>query len=395
MDAEKTQLLDSASPNFFHYTNENNLHELLFTKSKFDDNQKLSYIYSILYFITNNNFLISHFLRLIPDNDGVKSFYEMITCVYNDIKKKEVSQSIEAIKKYEKSLSSLKNKDPRFLIIDILKKTLQISIKQKNSNIFSSSVVKNLQSEGSGCMSNGGILANNTDELLKLTNGSSIASAITEQSFISLSEEEKIENDGHDISYKDVIIKVTPKEFQSEKNETKYKYSNFIPLFLPGEVGETFKLSICLKNYLNEYKNSDPKFEKVFYRLPETLIFVIFFGKERVDDNLENCIYDFDEILDLNQPEYKNLLDSEIKNKKYFLSSLIVCKHPQDEEQYFYTYSRKDKDSKYNFYNCQASKVKTNQDIKKGLKKLEKSQLGDTTSYPFVLVYNVIKEEKK
>ena len=193
MDAEKTQLLDSASPNFFDYINENNLHELLFTKSKFDDNQKLSYIYSILYFITNNNFLISHFLRLIPDNDGVKSFYEMITCVYNDIKKKEVSQSIEAIKKYEKSLSSLKNKDPRFLIIDILKKTLQISIKQKNSNIngniFSSSVVKNLQSEGSGCMSNGGILANNTDELLKLTNGSSIASAITEQSFISLSEE--------------------------------------------------------------------------------------------------------------------------------------------------------------------------------------------------------------
>ena len=121
MDAEKTQLLNSASPNFFDYTNENNLHELLFTKSKFDDNQKLSYIYSILYFITNNNFLISHFLRLIPDNDGVKSFYEMITCVYNDIKKKEVSQSIEAIKKYEKSLSSLKNKDPRFLIIDILK----------------------------------------------------------------------------------------------------------------------------------------------------------------------------------------------------------------------------------------------------------------------------------
>ena len=56
----------------------------------------------------------------------------MITCVYNDIKKKEVSQSIQAIEKYEKSLSSLKNKDPRFLIIDILKKTLQISIKQKN-----------------------------------------------------------------------------------------------------------------------------------------------------------------------------------------------------------------------------------------------------------------------
>lgn len=56
MDAEKTQLLDSASPNFFDYINENSLHELLFTKSKFDDNQKLSYIYSILYFITNNNF---------------------------------------------------------------------------------------------------------------------------------------------------------------------------------------------------------------------------------------------------------------------------------------------------------------------------------------------------
>ena len=394
MDSEASQLLDSISPNFFDHINENSMHELLFTKSKFEDNQKLSNIYSILYFITNNNCLMNHFLRLVPDNDRVNSFYEMIKCVYADIKNKEVSQSVQAIENYEKSLISLESTDPRFLIIDILKKTLQISTKQKNTNIFSSSFCKNSPNIASG-LNNEGTVATIAGELLNLKDGNSLASALTEQSLIFLSENEKIENDENGISYGGVLIKVTPKEFFGGKMKTIYIYSNFIPLFLSKETTKTFTLSICLKNYLDEYINTAPKLEKIFYRLPETLIFVIFFGKERADDNFENCKYIFDEILDLNQPEYKDLLGPEIKYKNYFLSSLIVCKFPQDDKQFFYTYCRKEKDSKYNIYNCKESKVRTNQEIKRGLKKLEKSELGDTTSYPFILVYNAIIDEKK
>ena len=200
MDSEVSQLLDSISPNFFDHINENSMHELLFTKSKFEDNQKLSNIYSILYFITNNNCLMNHFLRLVPDNDRVNSFYEMIKCVYADIKNKEVSQSVQAIENYEKSLISLESTDPRFLIIDILKKTLQISTKQKNTNIFSSSFCKNSPNIDSG-LNNEGTVATITGELLSLKDGNSLASALTEQSFIFLSENEKIENDENDISY--------------------------------------------------------------------------------------------------------------------------------------------------------------------------------------------------
>jgi hypothetical protein len=96
-------------------------------------------------FIKGSNFFMDHFLSLDPDNDELISFYEMIKCIKDDIKKEKVSNSVPAIKHYEESISFLKEKDPRYLIINILIRTLQIQNKGKNSislSLFKSKIVK-------------------------------------------------------------------------------------------------------------------------------------------------------------------------------------------------------------------------------------------------------------
>ena len=80
------------------------LHELLFTNSKLDNNQEISYLYSSLYCLTNNNFLLEHFKSLTSDNKDVQSFYEMIINIWSDMKDKKVSKSFQAIKDYQKSI---------------------------------------------------------------------------------------------------------------------------------------------------------------------------------------------------------------------------------------------------------------------------------------------------
>ena len=401
MATDVTKFMDYESPNFLAHINDSKLHELLFTKDKLDN--KDSYFYSSLYFFTNNNFFMNHFLSLAPDNDELKKFNEMINCIYNDMKKKEVSESIQAIKDFKKSLNIFGGDDPRYLIINILIKTLQIENKEQSS-ISLTSFGKTQQNpeiiKGNSLFTNSESLQKNTEAFLTDSNrkGLSFASTLIEQSSVWLNEEEKIENDEIGIPNKDVVIKVSTKKYLDGKILTKYRYTNYIQLHLSDEEEQTFTLSICLRNYLRYlgYSNDkifeEPKLDKVFYQLPETLVFVLFFGKEQDDENIENYKYDFDEILDLNQPEYKDLLGPEIEYKKYFLSSLIVCKFPnKDDKQFFYTYCRKENGSKYNIYNCKESKVRSNQEIKNKLQKLKKSVRGDTTSYPFVLVYNAIK----
>ena len=352
MESDETKLLDTE--NFYqhlYFFNENKLHNLLFTDSKFDDNQSISYLYSSLYCLTNNNFLMNHFLSLNSEDNGVKPFYDMIISIYNDIKSEKVSKSNEAIKYYEKSISSYVQKDPR---IQDFSKAL---IEAQNQVDFS------------------------------------LSSSFITQSFIWLDEQGKDEIDGTYSTNIDVVIKVLTNIDKNDKTKIKiqYGYSNFIPIYLPKDESKEFTIPICLRNYLNKLKEEEQNTSKVFYRLPETLIILIFFGLKD-EDNLENCKYNFDEILDFNQPEYKDLFDSEIKFKKYFLSSLIVCKFPKNYKQFFYSFCRKEKDSKYILYNCKESKVRQNQDVKNKLHKKEVTKLGDITSYPFVLVYSTIKD---
>ena len=276
---------------------------MLFTKDKLDN--KDSYLYSSLYFFTNNNFFFFFFLSLDPDNEELISFYEMINCIYDDMKKKEVTKSTEAIKDYEKSISFLKEKDPRYLIINILIRTLQIQNKRKNS-ISLSSFSKKQNSEEiktETLFSNYASLQENTENFLKESKrkGLSLASTLIEQCSVWLNEEEKIENDEIGIKNNDVVVKVSTKKYPDGKILSNYKYSNYIPLYLSDEEEQTFTLSICLRRYLkylrylkdsNDKIIEEPNLDKFFYQLPETLIFVLFFGKEQDDENIENYKYD-------------------------------------------------------------------------------------------------------
>ena len=76
------------------------------------------------------------------------------------------------------------------------------------------------------------------------------------------------------------------------------------------------------------------KSESLFYQLPEAIIILIYYGKEN-NNNYKNYYYDFEEILDFTNDEY---MDKNIKNKKYFLSSIITCKYQKSEKEYFYTF---------------------------------------------------------
>ena len=399
------------------------LHELLFTNSKLDNNQEISYLYSSLYCLTNNNFLLEHFKSLTSDNKDVQSFYEMIINIWSDMKDKKVSKSFQAIKDYQKSISFTDEKDPRIFIKNILIKTLQIQYSGKIKSLFSNSktsVSSKKDEKGEKEVKVGQYnfftkidsLQRNIREFLKPENkkGISFASTDFESSYNWLEENEKSEIDEIDTKIKDVIVRASTKKHLKGNISSKYRFSCFIPLYIHEDIKTSFTISIGLRNYLNDINYQEIGYEKdeinkVFIRLPETLIFLIFFGKikddnpenneniER-DENLEKCKYDFDEILDFNQPEYKDLFAPEIKFKKYFLSSLIACKFPKIYKEFFYTYCRKEQDSKYFKYNCKESKVEKNQDVKNKLQKFKDSKIGDTSSYPYVLVYNAIKDEK-
>ena len=413
MDANTTMMLDIQ--NSYYQENDsgdkdNDLHELLFTNSKFEDNQNISYLYSSLYCLTNNKFLMDHFKSLSCDDKDVKSFYDMIINICSDIKDKKVSKSFKAIKDYEKSISFFNDNDPRNFIMNILIKTLQIQYSGKINSLSNSknSIQNNKKEENEENINQSEpnlftsikSLQKNTQEFLKPENkkGISYASTDFENSHIWLNEHEKAENDEIDNTKKDVIIRASTKKHIKGNISSKYRFSCFIQLYLPEDDNTIFTISSGLRNYLNDINYQEIGYEKdninkVFHSLPETLIFIIFFGKKK-DEYPEKCKYKFDEILDFNQPEYKDLFDPEIKFKKYFLSSLIACKFPKIYKKFFYTFCRKEKDSTYFKYNCKESKVGQNQDVKNKLQKLEDSKIDDTCSYPYVLVYNAIKDEK-
>ena len=77
-----------------------------------------------------------------------------------------------------------------------------------------------------------------------------------------------------------------------------------------------------------------------------------------------------------------------MKYKKYFLSSFILCKYPKDENEFFYTLCRKDKDSSFLIYNNNEKKVREHgKVIKRQTKRLKNDQFDKRQSFPYVLIY--------
>ena len=124
-------------------------HQCLFLDDT-EDFYKKTFFYATLYLITNNKFLMRHFLLFHPDNNKEKIFYNMIKNINDDVKdnanskEKNNYESINAINDYKKSLNNEIN-DPRNILIRILLKTMKrINLDSSSSEI----VVRNLFSEG-------------------------------------------------------------------------------------------------------------------------------------------------------------------------------------------------------------------------------------------------------
>ena len=362
-------------------------HQCLFLDDtiSLEDKYYKTFFYATLYLITNNKFLMRHFLFFHPDNNKEKIFYNMIQNINNDVKdnanskEKNNYESINAINDYKKSLNNEIN-DPRNILIRILLKTM------KRINLDSSSsseiVVRNLFSEGDEKKSKGDIttiieyLSNVGSNLLI----SDIEKSI-ENSWILLDKyiESEIENEGMDI-----VIKITA------DGKDKYRFSSYIKFNLK-EKTEIYTLENCFKNYLDEIRHISIQ-KKVYYKFPESIIIILFFGKN--EENIQEYKYEFDEFLDFSKFKCIDYLDKEIRNKKYILGGLVACKFPKNiYEEFFYTFYRKypnKKNSSFYIYNSKEKKVKEVPDVNNKLKKDKKED--GTRSYPYILIYNEIKD---
>ena len=99
----------------------------------------------------------------------------------------------------------------------------------------------------------------------------------------------------------------------------------------------------------------------------------------------QNFYYKFEEIIDFSKYKF---VCSQLKNKKYFLSSLIVCKYPKDKEkELFYTFCRKDTKSPFFVYN--SLDVRDNiKNVKNKIIKQKDEELKHDRSFPYALIYS-------
>ena len=359
--------------NFNDYLNSglNIPHQLSFVKNK--DNRENSFMYSTLYCLTNIKLYMEHFSssygNIIPETAKEKycNFLDLMNSINKNISESNKTCDDSTLEKIEKFKLSLGNelKDPRdlirYILIDLMNcHKINTEIVKQNSYFFSSI---------------------NQNYFGSYKNGVFSSYVSLDKSLIKSNEFKKDLN--KDDKY-NTIIKVP---------EIGYYYSTFIKFHLVKE-NKTYTLEECFKNYLNEIRNDyiinfeinkNIFNEKVYIEFPESIIILMYYGKEKEKENLKNYLYNFDDILDFTNADY---VDNNIKFKKYFLSSMIVYKPPENKKL-FYTYCRKDQNSNCIIYNSKDNDLRM---MDRGfmldkLKKEKIKKIDNGESYPFVLVY--------
>ena len=373
-----------------------NLDENLPHKLSFIESKKIedSFMYSSLYSLTNTKLYMKRFLPIMKTevSKGEKDyeFFELMKNIYDDINNKNEKcneQTLELIKKFKDSLGN-EIKDPRVLIRYILVGLLtlrEIEIKKE---------LKKTNSDISDFLSGAPInaLGSNVNERLSCNVDLDMSLM---RSFDWTDNQQDLDNDEYNI----IIKKI------SNENKSEYGIYNYIKLYL-SEEKKVYTLEQCLEDYL---KGSDDPLltnvsspnkiifsdidKKLYYKFPKSIIIFIYYKKnDKDEENPLNYFYNFSESLNLSKA---NFVDEDIQFKEYFLSSLIVCKFPKNEERkFYYTYCRKNKESNYIIYN---SKDKDIRDIKEKFKFvqniLKKEKIEDknsSKSYPYVLIYTAV-----
>ena len=169
-------------------------------------------------------------------------------------------------------------------------------------------------------------------------------------------------------------------------------------LYLSDNSEKEYTINECINNYFekeneeSEYmcskcsKIRKNKSKSLFYKLPETLFIFIYYVN---DFKNKKYYYKFEEILDLTNNTY---VDKKVQYKKYFISSIITCKFPKTEKEFFYTYCRKDNNTDFLIYNSEEKKVRHfGNNIERQIHRLKDKDYDEKQSFPYVLIYSLIK----
>lgn len=167
-----------------------------------------------------------------------------------------------------------------------------------------------------------------------------------------------------------------------KKKEQKFSIHNFLNGFT-NEVNEKI-ISYC--KICN--KDTKQKEKIIFKTLPDVLIIFVDYGK---DDNFEfNGEFEFNETLDFKDI---NNVESKLKTKEYYLSSIISVREIMKPKEFYYTFCRENENESYYCYNGEMV-----HEVKGISKKLYKNiiQLNNNKErLPYALIYNSIKKNNE
>ena len=370
---------------------------------------KNNFINSTLYCLTNLKYFLEYLYKCDDlDSPSFKVLKQVVTSIYDSINnnKKEFNSYfftkfiLERIKIFENKLYH----NPRILIDCILNNFFLLN----NSNNLSS-----INSKSS----------NSNETNISILNQFNLDS-ISSNSVISFSVKETygIEYNTYTEDKISIVIKKIRKcsDINCGKTETIYKNMTTLHFNLK-DTDKEYSLYDCFDEFLKKEKDEKGKCSKcfkesiciensLFYKFPESIIILIYFGEEKDNDEFAHFNYNFEEIIDFSEI-YNKFVDDQLKNKKYFLSSLIACKYPKvekvpnkeegdkeegdkeegdkEEGEFFYTFCRGNKGSNFVVYN---ELILDNRNVKNKIRKLKTEPVNPKKSHPFVLIYTSDKD---
>ena len=373
-------------------------HKIKLLKSDDDKNNekntdKNNFVNATLYCLTNLKYFLEYLYKCDDlDSPSFKVLKQVVTSIYDNINnnKKEFNSYfftkfiLERIKIFEDKLY----RNPRILIDCILNKFFLVN----NSNLSSAN-------SGSS-YSNEKII--NILSQFNLDSNSRIS--------FSVKETYGIEQNTYTEDKISIVIKSIRKcsDINCGKTETIYKNMTTLHFNLK-DTDKEYSLYDCFDEFLKKEKDKKGICSKcskesiciensLFYKFPESIIILIYYGEEKNNDEFAHFNYNFEEIIDFSEI-YNKFVDDQLKNKKYFLSSLIACKFPKiekspnkEEGELFYTFCRGNKNSKYVVYN---ELILDNRNVKNKIKKLKTEAVDPKKSHPFVLIYTSDKDNNK
>ena len=386
-------------------------HKVKLDKSNKDNKNedKNNFINSTLYCLTNLKYFLLYLYKCHDlESKSFKALNQVIRSVIDNIKEGKNKYNsfffIEFILNNIKLFENKSYRNPRILIDCILNKFFLVN---NSSNL--SSIKSNLPSKILNLSSIKEESSNSNEISILFLNQISLSST-SSNSIINFSVKENygIEQNTYIEDNISIVIKKTRKCSDINCGQTETIYKNMTTLhFNLKDIKKEYSIYDCFYEFLTKEKENDEKGkcskcskgkicveDNIFYKFPESIIILIYYGEEKDNDEFTHFNYNFEEIIDFS----KINVDDKLKNEKYFLSSLIVCKFPKveydpikDEGELFYTFCRGNKDS--NFVGYQENVILDNRNVKDKVKKLKTDVLDKEKSYPFVLVYTSIKNK--